>query len=148
MPTPPQPFAQPQLPAGLPAPQHVEQQQYYEDNSQFKPMQYQQAPQYQQQIPPPPSQGHFGPPSHAPMPQRSPQRSPVRQAQAPPQRPLSLGGIHPPPNFQEIMAAENQRLLVEDAKRRKRNEKITHMVPLHLYPLNIGTIQRTHDTCG
>jgi hypothetical protein len=29
------------------------------------------------------------------------------------------------------MAAENQRLLVEDAKRRKRNEKITHMVPLH-----------------
>jgi len=128
--TPPQPFAQPQLPTRAPVPPHVGQQQYYEENTQYKPMHYQQAPQFQQQqYPPPPPQRHFGPPPHAPVPaQRSPQRSPVRQAQIPPQRPLSLGGVHSPPNFQEIMAAENQRLIAEEAIKRKRNEKIARMV--------------------
>jgi hypothetical protein len=42
---------------------------------------------------------------------------------------VSLVGPSAPPNFQEIMAAENQRLLVEDAKRRKRNRKLAEMVP-------------------
>lgn len=120
---------QPQLPSGPPVPQHVGQQQLIEEKPQSKPSQYRRGPQpKQQQFSP--RQGQFRPPQGAQRPsQRSPQQSPVRQTHvAPSQRPPSYTGPPPPPNFQEIMAAENQRLLAEDAKRRKRNQKITEMV--------------------
>ena len=124
----------PQLPSGTQVPQHVGQQPFIEDKPpQFKPSQYQRGPQTQQQQFPHPRQGQFRPPQGTgpqQSPQRSPQRSPVRQTHGPPppQRPVNYTGPPPPPNFQEIMAAENQRLLAEDAKRRKRNQKITEMV--------------------
>lgn len=133
----------PQLASGPPVPQHVGQQQFVEEKPEFKPSQYRRGPQPQRQQFPLPRQAQFRPPQGAQRsPQRSPQHSPVRQAHAPPsQRPLSYTGPPPPTNFQEIMAAENQRLLAEDAKRRKRNQKIAEMV--HKSPtslLIIGTI--------
>ena len=124
-PQPQQHQIQPQLPPGPPAPEHVGQQQYIEEKTQFKRPQYQRASQVQQQQFPP--QGQFPPPPVPTGPQRSPQRSPVRQTQRPP-RPASIPTSNPPPSIQEIMAAENQRLIAEDAKRRKRNQKITEMV--------------------
>ena len=121
----------PQLPMGPPAPQSVGQQQQYMEE--IKPhTQYHRAPpppqfQQQRQYPvarPPPHHAQFPPPQGQFIAQHSPQRSPVRKLQRPASLPLS----QPPPNVQEIMAAENQRLLAEDAKRRKRNQKITEMV--------------------
>ena len=133
----------PQLPSGPPVPENKP--------PQFKPSQYQRGPHTQQQPFPHLRQGQFRPPHGTGLqqsPQRSPQRSPVRQTHVPPpppppQRPLSYTGLPPPPNFQEILAAENQRLLAEDAKRRKRNQKITEMV--HSKNSHFLTYTR-HDT--
>jgi hypothetical protein len=112
--------------SGPQVPQHVGQQQFFDDKSQYPayPFQGQQF----QHFPP---QGQYIPPQTMQR-QQSPQHSPVRQTYVPPTRPLSFTGSNPTPNFQEIMAAENQRLLAEDAKRRKRNHKLNEMVPLPL----------------
>ena len=125
---PPQP--QPIAPASQ-RPQHGTQQRYIEESIRPKPQQYQQrqsphpqfrTPQAQQRLLPHTSIASQGPSQH----------STVREL---PSRPVSLKGAQPPPNFQEIMAAENQRLLAEDAKRRRRNQKVTEMV-LQLVLLN------------
>jgi DNA topoisomerase 2-associated protein PAT1 len=135
---------QPEIPiAGPPVPQYVSQQQYIDHQAQFKQPQYQRGPPVQQPFSPP---QQFGPPQLAPVrpSQRSPQRSPVRQNNLPPSRPTSLPGGHPPPNFQEIMAAENARLLAEDAKRRKRNQKLNEMSKYNglMTPADKNFIQR------
>jgi hypothetical protein len=122
----------PQIPGGPHPPQQIPQQRHVEESMQPKPAQYQQPPQLAPQFPTPKGQYVF-PPHGPPAPQRSPQnsspqRSPVRQSHLPPSRPTSLTSTKPPPNLQEIMAAENQRLIAEVAKRRKRTEKLTEMV--------------------
>ena len=119
----PQPQIPPQISVGPTVPQHVAQQHFIDDNTGYTgASQYQQGPIPRRQFSP---QGKFAPPPAAvPHQQSSPQHSPVRQTH----RPTSLTGTFPPSNFQEIMAAENQRLLDEEAKRRKRNQKIAEMV--------------------